>query len=341
MDPINKLVRKKITFLNFVLCIVILIYHSNCTRAMQYEHKDFFYYLSHSITLFGNCAVPTFFALSAFLFYRNFFLKKYSEKLKSRFKSLVVPYLIWNSIYCVLLVSFHYIPLIEQNVNSTIPFNFSENLRDILLSKFTPLWFVRDLIIYVVCAPLIYAITKNRYIGLITIFITAIINMFFFTFAYESVFYWLPIYLLGAYAGCHYSSKLMSSIFRSKKIVVYFALSYIIIYIALLFFENDLMFFLYRFLSPIYIWFLLDNIVNFNKLTEKDYYKYSFFIYANHMFILTALQRIVINIVPIPQLAFGINYLLIPAFVLLLLIFVARWLKKYCSHFYFVSVGGR
>lgn len=341
MDSINRLVSKKITFLNFVLCVVILVYHSNCTRAMQYEYKDFFYYLSNCITLFGHCAVPTFFALSAFLFYRNFTLSKYGEKLKSRFKSLVIPYLIWNSIYCALFVTFHYIPLIEQNVNTTVPFNCSENIIGILSSKYTPLWFVRDLIIYVVCAPLIYAIVKNRYIGLTVILITSIINMFFFTFAYKSVFYWFPIYLVGSYAGCHYSKKLMSSIFRSKKVFIYFILLYAIIYFALLFSENNLTFFIYRFLSPICIWFLLDNIVNYNKLVDKDYYKYSFFIYANHFFILTALQRIVINIVSIPQLAFGINYLLIPVFVLPFLIVVARVLKKYCSYFYFVSVGGR
>ena len=341
MNTINQNIRKKITLLNFILCVVILVYHSNCARAMQYEYRDFFYYLSDCLTLFGHCAVPTFFALSAFLFYRNFSIDKYGEKMKSRFKSLVLPYLIWNTIYCVLFVSFHYIPLIEQNVNTTFPFNPIENLTGILSSKFTPLWFVRNLIIYVICSPLIYYIIKNRYIGLTAVCTTAAINMFFFTFAYKSVFHWLPIYLVGAYVGHHYSAKLMTSIFRSRMIALFFLLIFTIAYTALVSFKNDLTFFIYRFLSPICIWVLLDYLIHYDRQEERDYYKYSFFIYANHFFILTALQRIIINVIPTPQIAFGINYLLIPPIVLFLLIITVRGLKKFFPKFYSVSVGGR
>lgn len=53
-------IRKKIVILNFILSVTILIYHSNCIRAMSYEYKDFFYYLSNIVTDFGFCAVPTF-----------------------------------------------------------------------------------------------------------------------------------------------------------------------------------------------------------------------------------------------------------------------------------------
>lgn len=341
MNTINQDIRKKITLLNFILCVVILIYHSNCTRAMQYEYKDFFYYLSDCITLFGHCAVPTFFALSAFLFYRNFSLDKYGEKLKSRFKSLVLPYLIWNTFYCILFVSFHYIPLIEQNVNTTVPFNLTDNLIGILLSKFTTLWFVRDLTIYVICSPLIYFIIKNRYIGLTAICIMATINMFFFTFAYKSAFYWLPIYFVGAYAGHHYSEKLMTSIFRSKMIAFFSLVIFTAAYVSLVSLKNDLTFFIYRFLSPICIWVLLDYLIHYDRQREKDYYKYSFFIYANHFFILTALQRIIINVIPTPQIAFGINYFLIPPVVLFLLIITVRGLKIFFPKIYSVSVGGR
>ena len=334
-------IRKKIVILNFILSVTILIYHSNCIRAMSYEYKDFFYYLSNIVTDFGFCAVPTFFSLSAFLFYRNFSLSQYSAKLKRRFKSLCIPYLIWNLFYCVLFVGSHYIPLIRNNTNSTTEFDLVNNLLGILMSDYTPLWFVRNLIIYVLLSPLIYYFVKNKTIGLIIILITFSINLLFITFPYESILYWLPIYLTGAYIGHHYSEKVMTMAFTNKKLFMVCVTIFAISLFSLCLSHNDYTFFIYRFISPIILWILLDYIINYDKLKIKDTYTYSFFIYANHFFILTALQRIVTNIIGSTPLAYGINYLLIPPFILLILIAVGKLLKHNCSKFYYLTTGGR
>lgn len=334
-------IRKKIVILNFILSIIILIYHSNCVRAMSYEHKDFFYYLSNLITDFGFCAVPTFFALSAFLFYRKFSLSQYTSKLKRRFKSLCIPYLLWNLFYCILFVTCHYIPVIRNNTNTTIEFDVLNNLIGIIMSDYTPLWFVRNLIVYVLLSPIIYYLIKNKIIGLIVILITVSTNLFVIIFPYESISYWLPIYLTGAYIGNHYSGKVMTMIFTGKKYCIVSFAVLVLSFIALHITHNDYTFFIYRFISPISLWILLDYIINYEKLEIKDTYTYSFFIYANHFFILTALQRIIANTISNSTLAYGINYLAIPPLVLCFLIIVGKLLKRNCSKFYYISTGGR
>lgn len=334
-------IRKKIVMLNFILSVTILIYHSNCIKAMPYENKDFFYYLSNLITNFGYCAVPTFFALSAFLFYRNFSLSQYISKLKRRFKSLCLPYLIWNLFYCILFVTCYYIPIIQNNTNSTTEFHFVNNLIGIIMSDYTPLWFVRDLIIYVILSPCIYYLIKNKIIGLIIILITFSTNLFFINFPYESIAYWLPIYLTGAYVGKHYSEKMMTTIFTGKVALIICITILALSLFTLCLIPNSYTFFIYRYISPFGLWILLDYIINYEKLKVRDTYTYSFFIYANHFFILTALQRIITNMIGSSTLAYGINYLIIPFIVLCFLITVGKILKRNYSKFYYLTTGGR
>lgn len=334
-------IRKKIIIFNFILCIIILIYHSNCIKAMSYEHKDFLYYLSKLITEFGLCAVPSFFTLSAFLFYRRFSFSKYILKIKRRFKSLCIPYLLWNLFYCILFVTFHYIPIIRNNTNTTVQFDIINNIKGIIMSDYTPLWFVRVLIIYVFLSPIIYYFIKNRVVGLIIIIVSAFTNLFIITFPYKSIFNWLPIYLTGAYIGNHYSEKVMTMIFKGKKSCIACIVILLLSFMAYHFIKNDGTLFIYRFISPIILWILLDYIINYEQLKIKDSYTYSFFIYANHFFILTALQRIITNIISSSSLAFGVNYLVIPPLVLCFLIIVGKILKHYYSKFYYLMSGGR
>ena len=47
----------------------------------------------------GQFAVPGFFMISGYLFYRGFTWDKLGRKWRSRFRSLVVPYFLWNGLY--------------------------------------------------------------------------------------------------------------------------------------------------------------------------------------------------------------------------------------------------
>lgn len=84
-------------------------------------------------------AMPTFFVMSGYLFFVNvteWNAKTYWNKLHRRVKTLLVPYIIWNSAMAVKLKTFSLSIFIE-------PANM-------------PLWFLRDLIIVSLLTPIIY-----------------------------------------------------------------------------------------------------------------------------------------------------------------------------------------
>ena len=94
--------RNQVYWLTFLFSLLVVWAHSYNAelylgRTVQGEavHK-----LEHMIgDRLGQIAVPAFFMLSAYLFYRGFTRKKLWSKWNSRIKSILVPYIVWNTIY--------------------------------------------------------------------------------------------------------------------------------------------------------------------------------------------------------------------------------------------------
>ena len=65
-------VRNKISSLTFMLSIAIVIYHSDCKRAMHYISMDMLYYITEFCSAILNFAVPCFFLISLFIDFQIF-----------------------------------------------------------------------------------------------------------------------------------------------------------------------------------------------------------------------------------------------------------------------------
>ena len=96
---------KKKEFVSFVLSILVFLIH--ISSFAQYASVDGWigtlngklsFFFQESITRF---AVPMYFILSGIAFFRDYDNTKYIKKLKSRFFTLCIPYLIWNTL-CML-----------------------------------------------------------------------------------------------------------------------------------------------------------------------------------------------------------------------------------------------
>lgn len=131
-----------------------------------------------------------FFIISGFLmFYHSDFSKtEYIRKLKRRWQTLCVPYLIWNLIgFLVLLIKMH--PIFSSHFPSLIGFRID---IEVFLRSFWeanlphdmnisgpidfPLWYLRDLIILSFISPIIYYLIKK--IGLLFILLLGIVWLF-------------------------------------------------------------------------------------------------------------------------------------------------------------------
>lgn len=136
--------------------------------------------------IFGCVAVPTFYVISGYLFFynidkltKNVFLKK----IKSRFSSLLIPYVCWNTI-----AYFPFNDIMFSVVKGTSfiwpDFSFSiflNYVKNVSVDKFghtiyyfhpinMPLWYVRNLMVLVLLTPLIdFCLNRNRWVYLLIV----------------------------------------------------------------------------------------------------------------------------------------------------------------------------
>jgi len=116
----------------------------------------------------GQIAVPGFFMLSSYLFFRNFTREKLPVKWKSRFFSVAVPYAAWNILYYMGYVIATRLPMVQQVVGKEpIPFNIEEVCNALLHYSYAPIfWYLFQLILLLLLAPIVFVLVKNRWIGI-------------------------------------------------------------------------------------------------------------------------------------------------------------------------------
>lgn len=115
----------------------------------------------------GQIAVPGFFMVSSYLFYRNFQWSLLAAKWRSRIQSILIPYLLWNFLYYAGYVAVTHIPAIHGLIGKPpIPFNLP-NLLDALINyAYNPVfWYLYQLLILIALAPVIYPVFRRTLTG--------------------------------------------------------------------------------------------------------------------------------------------------------------------------------
>ena len=121
---------KTISFLRFLLIIGIVFIHSEAevivfkSMHLNTDQIPLFYYTTKLFTsILPKVSVPLFFFISGFLFFFNVDFTKniYFKKLRSRIKTLFIPYIFWIT---VILIFF----IIIQNVIPKYTLIFKRNI---------------------------------------------------------------------------------------------------------------------------------------------------------------------------------------------------------------------
>ncbi len=137
----DSLMSKVFDCLRFPLIIGVIFIHNFTTTVtvgnVEYgvdTNLNTYFYVSNLFSqILGRVAVPLFFFMSGYLFYYkvdNFDNSVYLYKLKKRFKSLLIPYLFWNTSFLVIYYICSHVPMI-----STFFVGMEYNL-DTILSSF-------------------------------------------------------------------------------------------------------------------------------------------------------------------------------------------------------------
>ena len=115
--------RNKVTWFSFALSLLVIWVHSyNAELFLGYQAATgMVYVLEHRIgDWLGQIAVPGFFMISGYRFYRDFDWGKLRGKWQRRIKSLLVPYIVWNFLYYLSYVIASRIPAVGDVVGKGV-----------------------------------------------------------------------------------------------------------------------------------------------------------------------------------------------------------------------------
>ena len=243
-----------------------------------------------------SVSVPCFFFLSAFLFFHrveSFGVKEYTFKLRRRFRTLLVPYLLWCAICCALLAVKHYlfhmtglgIFLDNGNVDvSNLVKGFWYISEDGGYPYAFAFWFIRNLMVFCLLSPIVYLVARS---GLLTLcFMTLYV-------ATDIEFQGVEWFVLGAYYSLHYKSIRLNKIHATTLTVCGIAM-----FVLCLWLENIATYLpllrvlaVCRVISALYLTFVTAKIAVTNRLIQKIIPS-TFMIYATHQCYCTALRKI-------------------------------------------------
>ena len=156
--------KNKITYLHFIMSVLVILIHS-INNETKFER---FFSIDNGI---GQFAVPLFFIISGFLFFRNVYTVRDSMmKLQRRIETLLMPFIWWNIIYyCIhLLIK----PGSAMNLGLMLDaaFNYTYN---------PAFWFMYQLILLCVISPiLVFIESKNKFFRVVIFIVLSMLIIF-------------------------------------------------------------------------------------------------------------------------------------------------------------------
>ena len=186
----DELLSKTISYLRFPLTVGVVFIHFDLSQGLDIggithglNNPDWYYFIINLISgTLATIGIPLFFIISGFLFFYHKDLNRdvYKQKLQSRAKTLLVPFLLWNMIAilwqfkCFLPGVSSFYPPVEVQLspirvlNTFINNNYgifsstqNAELGGVIIPIDGPLWYVRDLIVMVLLSPIVYCLTKR------------------------------------------------------------------------------------------------------------------------------------------------------------------------------------
>ena len=341
---------KKKEFISFLLSILVFFIHSNFADSVVSDslisvvnHKVS-YFFSNSITRF---AVPMFFIMSGISFFKGYDNKKYSAKIKSRLFTLVIPYLLWNTIWMLweIFTSYSFISRFSEN-NVPYPLTLTSILKGIFLYNCNiPFWFIFDLIVFSFMAPLVYLIIKNKYIGIISVICLSIVSLFGIHLPMTGFYYPMSIvfYLMGAIIGYHFFGFACE---KSSKPIRIFSLIFLAAYILAknavpheIHIDNYLTQTIVYTIAAFSLWNIADIFIE--RIKPRAIYRRSFAIYAMHLPLAIVIIKVFSACTPQNEWLEIPKFIIVVILTLAIINFVCAFLEKFTPKVYAILMGNR
>lgn len=362
---------KKKTIAAFILSIFVFWIHISSFgqylvtsgQGAQSGSETFVRYLDVFFSdTFVRMAVPLFFILSGAALFRDYDNKKYKTKLKARVWSLLVPYLIWNTIGMLFSIVTSY-TFISQYFSGREKFVIT--LPNILKAIFFyecngPFWFICALIVFVLLSPLFELLTKKKITGILVFIVLVIVSRFeipdfeipylkmpFFstlihgttlTYGTDSLIY----YLAGCILGRHFLKQFSE---KCPKYVSICSLCVFILCTAAWFIrgigifelpaELTVLFFVIFALS---FWYALD-IFAVGDIRIRPFMNDNLFIYAMHVNLSAVIAKLLYMALPKSAIWSIPNFIVTSVLTVSLILLLAAFLRRFANPVYRLLAG--
>lgn len=368
---------KTIDFLRFPLSIAVIFIHMAPTvkgstiNWSSLSGIDLYAIIAVLCSrILSATVVPTFFLFSGFLFFLGFKTwskNYYTGKMKKRIKTLLIPFILWNLIAFMSVLGkkiglyvikgdnaiFDYLrglwtdgSFIKLFWNSGIgggELNWFGSRIPAYFPSDYPLWFLRDLIVVSLLAPLVYYLVKYmKQYGLILLGLFYVTGVWFpiAGFSINALFF----FSIGAYFSIN-GKNLIDSLRTTK--IPFYILAFLSIIPYIYFDGTD---------TAIYFkpFFIIAGVISIMNLTadllEKKNYsisntlvKSSFFVYALHGILVLGSCKIIYNKLfsPVSPLEITIGYLLVPFITAGVCLVFFLLMKRFCPKTLGVLTGSR
>lgn len=308
-------------------------------------------FISHNI---GLSVVPCFFMFSGFLFFYNIDNLQgnwFFRKLESRFRTLVIPFILWNIIF--IIVSFIKVSIgfklgIPRALEEYMDFMSMNKIKALWVDPIDmPLWYIRDLISVIVISPILYILLKKiKLWGLLLIYILYLIPQFEISsplISQTAIFF----FSIGVYCSMYKKDfYLLAEKLLFPSGIIFITLSTISTFYSM---SPDIKIQLSRIFIPIGVIFFIGlstKICRKKARVSKFCINMSqsvFFIYAFHELYIKNWSKGLANRLGLYNNYEGaiISYIILPVLVLAICLFVYYLLKRYTNKFLIILTGGR
>ncbi len=353
----DKIASNKINILTFYLIFMVVLGHSyNLASLVIERERDVVYYIEYLFAYeISRAFIGMFFFISGYLFFYNhdFLASTFKTKIQKRFKTLVIPYVLWCSFWFLVVYTIQFVPTFGQFFEETL---YEMPIWKQIWLAFVdpvnyPFWFIRELIFYVLLTPLIYlGIKYLKFFFLIALGVLIFlkqpsllhinnINLF--------QFYGLFVFSCGAYAAIR-KIKLVSYFKPSTYVlilVVWLAFMFLDFYVREIYQETYWLAIACKRVTMLIgffaIWCIYDVLDRKYKFQNKSIYEYRFFIYAAHGIAMIYFTKIYVQLIGENDFALLLLFFAVPILATVVCIRFAKLMQKITPKVYSLITGSR
>jgi len=345
-------VSEKIKLLRLPLIIGIVTIHSYL-NPVGYADQFFQTFI---LSTWGGSCVAFLFILSGFLFFRNFnlSLNSYLEKLKSRFWTLLVPYLFWNLALLAVVLIVVNIP----TTSSIIQGHYKKYIEDYSFANFIDcltgyksvypitfhFWYVRDLIAMVILSPVFLLVARKiPYLGVALFAAPWLLKL---QLGFINIQWLGPLFF---YLGCLIAVQKLDLTWLNRRknliIGIYLAMAVVLPIMQtskIETFPQHLFECCTRVVGTMAIWCASDLITGKLQKVCLNLSGFAFFVYAAHEPTVTVLKEVFDRLSKNPNsITVMVQYLLVVTIATLVTLAAGSFLQRYTPKFFQVITGAR